>query len=427
MKKLIALLLALVMVLGMFAGCSKADEPSVYWLNFKPESDEALKAIAAMYTEETGIPVEIVTAASGTYQETLTAELDKENAPTIFVVGNDADVAMWSDYMLDLTDSAIVKELNTDSYNLYNAEGALSAIGYCYECFGIMVNTDLLVEAGYAADYITNFETLKEVAEDVHARASELGFDAFASAGMDSSSSWRYTGHLINLEYYYESVENPDAWTECPAELTGNYMDLFKNLYDLMVVNSATDRAQLADGGFDSAAEFANGEALFYANGNWEWSGLQEKGMSADSVTMLPYYCGAEGEENMAVCCGTGNHWAINSKASEADIEATMNFLVWLVNDPEASRMAVDTFGVMPYTNAAESTNPFLADANAQLGAGKTNMWWATNYQPNAEAYRAPVVSALNAYNADPTDANWEQVVTAFIDGWAVQYQAING
>ena len=56
MKKLLAMLLALVMVLS-FAACSN-DEPaadgegdgegetatgSVYWLNFKPESDEALK------------------------------------------------------------------------------------------------------------------------------------------------------------------------------------------------------------------------------------------------------------------------------------------------------------------------------------------------------------------------------------------------
>ena len=92
MKKLIAMLLALVMVLGLaagMAGCGK-DEPSVYWLNFKPESDEALKEIAAMYTQETGIPVEIVTAASGTYNETLTAEMDKSSAPTLFVVGTAA-------------------------------------------------------------------------------------------------------------------------------------------------------------------------------------------------------------------------------------------------------------------------------------------------------------------------------------------------
>ena len=427
MKKLIALLLVLVMVIGLLAGCGSKDEPSVYWLNFKPESDEALKEIAALYTNETGIPVEIVTAASGTYNETLTAEMDKENAPTIFVVGNAAAVDTWGEYCLDLSGTAIEAELNTDAYKLYDDEGKLCSIGYCYECYGIIVNTELLQMAGYAADYITNFATLKEVAEDVHARAAELGFDAFSSAGMDDSSSWRFTGHLINLEYYYESVDAPDAWTECPAELTGAYMDNYKALYDLIVENSLTDRAELANGGFDANAEFANGEALFYVNGNWEWSSLAEKGMAAENLTMIPYYCGVAGEEKAGLNCGTENYWAINAEASEADIEATMDFLTWLVSDPEASALAVGTFGVMPYTNAVESTNPFLAQANAYLGDGCYNLWWATNYQPNVDAYRAAAVSALNAYNADPSDANWEQVVTAFIDGWAVQYQAANG
>ena len=54
-------------------------------------------------------------------------------------------------------------------------------------------------------------------------------------------------------------------------------------------------------------------------------------------------------------------------------------------------------------------------------------MNWATNFQPNVDEYRAALVSALNAYNADQSDANWEGVRTAFVDGWAAQYQAVNG
>ena len=380
-----------------------------------------------MYTEKTGVPVKVVTAASGTYNETLIAQMDKSEAPTLFVAGTAAAVEEWGDYCLDLKDTDIAKELSTDAYMLYDESGKLCSTGYCYECYGIIVNKELLVQAGYAEDYITNFATLKEVAEDVHARAAELGFDAFSSAGMDASSSWRFTGHLINLDYYYESVDAPEKWETCPPELTGKYMDNYRALYDLMVVNSATPRADLANGGFDAAAEFANGEALFYFNGNWEWSGLEAKGMKAENLSMLPYYCGVEGEEKAGLNCGTENYWAVNSKASKADQEATLAFMKWLVTDPEASAMAVETFSVMPYKNAAASTNPFLAQANAYLADGCYNMWWATNYQPNVDAYRATVVSALNAYNADPTDANWATVVTAFVDGWAVQYQAANG
>ena len=429
MKKLIAMLLAVVMVLGLcagLAGCSK-DEPSVYWLNFKPESDEALKEIAALYTQKTGIPVEIVTAAAGTYNETLTAEMDKEKAPTLFVVGNQAAVDTWGEYCLDLKDTDIAKELSTDAYQLFDKDGKLCSIGYCYECYGIIVNTKLLKEAGYEADHIKNFATLKEVAEDVHARAEELGFDAFSSAGMDGGSSWRFTGHLINLEYYYESVDAPEKWTSCPSELTGKYMDNYKALYDLMVENSLTDRAELANGGFDAAAdEFTDEKALFYFNGNWEWSGLSEKGMKAEDLTMIPYYCGVEGEEKAGLNCGTENYWAVNANASKEDQKATIDFMKWLVTDAEASAKAVATFGVMPYKNAVASTNPFLAQANEYLANGCYNLWWATNYQPNVDAYRAAAVSAMNDYNADPTDANWAKVVTAYIDGWATQYKEAN-
>ena len=94
MKKLFALLLAVVMVLGLVAcgnSGANAGDGSVYWLNFKPESDETLQKIAALYTEKTGVPVKVVTAASGTYNETLTAQMDKSDAPTMFVVGNQAN------------------------------------------------------------------------------------------------------------------------------------------------------------------------------------------------------------------------------------------------------------------------------------------------------------------------------------------------
>ena len=58
---------------------------------------------------------------------------------------------------------------------------------------------------------------------------------------------------------------------------------------------------------------------------------------------------------------------------------------------------------------------------------GNYVMTWVTNFQPNVDAYREAIVAAMNQYDNDPTDANWEQVKTAFVDGWAVQYAAANG
>ena len=422
MKKALSLVLALVLCIGLLAGCGGTEKGSVYWLNFKPESDEVLQEIAKMYKEETGVDVKVVTAASGTYNQTLLAEMDKKEAPTLFVIGNQNAVKDWKDYALNLKDTAIAKELNSDAYNLYDEDGNLVSIGYCYECYGIIVNPKLIEDAGFKMDDLKNFAGLKKVAESIHARAKELGFDAFSASDMDDSSSWRFTGHMANLEYYYES-RDAGGWKECPAEIKGTYMENFKNLYDLCINNSMTPAKELATGGHDAQNQFKTGKAAFYVNGSWEYSAVAE---AVPNATMIPYYAGVKGEEKAGLNCGTENYWAINSKVSEADQKATMDFMVWCVTNEEASRKLVDTFGVMPYKSAAESTNGFLAAANKYSADGCYVMDWATNYQPNVDEYRKALVSALNAYNADQTEANWAKVKTAFVDGWAYQYEQIN-
>ena len=406
----------------ILTACSNSDKGSVYWLNFKPESDEVLHDVAKLYEEKTGVEVKIVTAASGTYGQLLNSELDKSHPPTIIVLGNNGSVAKWADCCIDLRGTAIEKELSTDSYNFYDSEGRLVSIGYCYECYGIIVNKDLIEKSGHSMDELVNFEGLKRVAEDIHSRASQLGFDAFTSSDMDGSSSWRFTGHMANLEYFYEE-RDAGGWSECPKSLKGTYMENFRNLYDLCINNSTVKPETLATGGHDAENEFKTGKAAFFINGSWEYDAI-----SADvpSATMIPYYCGVEGEEKAGLNCGTENCWAIPSLCSEADIQATMDFLVWCVTDEEASRMLVDTFGVMPYKKAAKSRNGFLAASDKYIEDGCYVMDWATNYQPNVDDYRAGLVSALNEYNADRSDANWEKVERAFVDGWASNYKAAN-
>jgi len=442
-RKAAALTMAALMAGTALAGCggnngaSKADgtadsaskaasgaKGSVYWLNFKPEIDETLQDLAKKYTKAKGVDVKVVTAASGTYYTTLTAEMDKSNPPTLFVIGNQQGVKDWGDFALDLKGTAIEKELNTDAYNLYDANGKLVSIGYCYECYGIIANPTLIEQAGHTMDEIKNFDGLKAVAEDIHKRAAELKFDAFSSSDMDDSSSWRFTGHMANLEYFYEEKAAGKTWTECPATITGDYLPNFKNLYDLCINNSLTAPTDLSAGGHNAEEEFINGKAAFFVNGSWEFAAVSEK---VPNAVMIPYYCGVEGEEKAGLNCGTENCWAVNANVSADDQQATIDFMVWLVSDPDASKTMVEQLGVMPYKNAAPSSNGFLQNAEAYSADGCYVMDWATNYQPNVDEYRKDLVSALNAYNADQSDANWAKVKEAFVDGWAKQYKAIQG
>ena len=435
MKKYLALILALVMSLSLVAcgggedaaddGAGDAAEETgrVYYLNFKPEFDAALQQLAADYTAETGVEVKVVTAASGTYSDTLTAEMAKDEAPTIYNIGNMSGLKDWDEYAIDLKDTALAGELNTDAFNLYNEAGELKAMGHCFESFGIIVNVDLLNAAGYELSDITNFETLKACADDIHARAAELGFDAFTSAGLDGSSSWRFSGHLVNLPLFYEFRD--DGVTEQPATVTGAYLDNFRNIWDLYITDTSADAKTLSTStGDESKAMLTEKKAVFYQNGSWEYAPLAEAGLN---VAMIPIYCGVEGEEKAGLCSGTENCWAVNSKVSEADQKASLDFLYWLVTDAEAAQVVVDNLGAIPFKSAPASSNVFLANGNDLAAAGNYTLTWAFNHTPNVDSFRATLVTALTAYSADPTDANWDAVVSAYVDGWAIEYATVNG
>ena len=466
MKKIIALLLALVMVFALVACAStekpadnnttdqpkdnttadqpkdnttadqpKEDKPaedtpaepasgSVYYLNFKPEADEAWQKLATTYTEQTGVPVKVVTAASGTYDTTLAAELDKSSAPTLFQCGNQGAINSYGDYCYPLDGTAIMDQMTTDAFNLKGEDGQTLSIGYCYEAFGIIVNKALLEKAGHSIDEITDFASLKAVADDIHARAEELGFDAFSSAGLDGSSSWRFSGHLANMPLFYEFRD--DNVTEQPATITGAYLENFKNIWDLYTTDTATTGAALATAtGDESEAEFGEGKAAFYQNGTWEYSNLTGTfGMNPDDLAMIPIYCGVEGEEKAGLCAGTENCWAINNESSEEDIQATINFLVWVVTSDEGTTMLAEEFGPCPFKDAKEPENVFFQNANKYTAEGNYVVTWAFNWTPAVDDWRAAVVDALTQYTAGTGD--WAAVETAFVQGWATQYAKEN-
>ena len=423
MKKLIALLLVCIMVIGMFAGCNKAktdDTPSVYYLNFKPEQDAAWQALAKAYTEETGIKVTVLTAASGTYEETLMAEMGKEEAPTLFQVNGPVGLANWKDYCYDLSGSAIYGELTSKDFALTEGE-AVYGIAYVIESYGIIVNKDLLAKAGYAIEDIDSFADLKKVAEDITARSEELGFAAFSSAGMDGSSDWRFKTHLANLPIYFEYQADGIGTT---TAIKGSYLDNYRQIWDLYINNSTCAPAELsAKTGDDSRNEFLNGAAVFYQNGSWEYGNLTGEGkFTDDQLAMIPIYVGAGDEANQGLCTGTENYWCVNKEASEADIKATLDFINWCVTSETGTKaMANDMGFVIPFAKAVESPNLFVKQDVAYTAAGKTPVSWNFPTMPSEE-WKNVVGNALTAYAADPTDANWAAVEKAFVDNWAAEY-----
>ena len=431
LKKVLALTMVATMAVGAYDGCgnskdggdsAKSDSGKVYYLNFKPEADDAWQALAKEYTKETGVDVTVVTAASNKYEETLMAEMSKSEAPTLFHVNGPVGLKNWKDYAMDLSDTDVYKNLNGDEYALKDGD-EVKGIAMAVETYGIITNTKLLKEAGYTVDDIQSFDDLKKVAEDITARKDELGFAAFTSAGMDDSSDWRFKTHLSNLPIYFEYQDENETSTDA---IKGTYLDNYKNIFDLYINNSTCDPKELASKtGDDSEAEFINGEAVFFQNGSWEYGNVVgDKKLSADDVTMIPIYIGVGDEANQGLCTGTENYWCVNSAADEKDIQATLDFMNWCVSSDKGTTAMADDMGfVIPFKDAKDTDNVFVQKDKEMQAAGKTTIPWDFTTIPS-EQWKADLSSALTAYAAGT--GSWDDVKTAFVDGWAKEYKAAN-
>ena len=111
-------------------------------------------------------------------------------------------------------------------------------------------------------DEINNFETLKKVADGIQKHKDELGVKgAFTSAGMDSSSDWRFKTHLANLPIYYEYKDEGITSTDA---IKGTYLENYKNIWDLYITDSTCEPSMISSKtAEDASSEFALGEAVF--------------------------------------------------------------------------------------------------------------------------------------------------------------------
>lgn len=448
MNRWIAISLSVIMTASLLAGCGKNKTENngngnnqgnttetagkVYYLNFKPEQADQWKDLAASYTKETGVPVDVETAASGTYEAQLKSEMAKNEAPTLFQVNGPVGLKNWKDYCYDLKDTEIYKKLKSDDFALKEGDAVLGA-AYVIETYGLIYNRDILEE--YFAmddaeikslDQLNNFQALKKVADGIQAHKEQLGVEgAFTSTGMDSSSDWRFKTHLANLPIYYEYKQEGVTSSEA---IKGTYLDNYKQIFDLYITDSTCEPSVISSKtGEDAASEFALGEAVFYQNGTWAYSDIKDNAVEDQDMGMLPIYIGVEGEENQGLCTGSENYWCVNKNASEQDIKATLDFMNWVISSDEGRETLSEEMGfVTPFTTFEDylPENPLVQAGNEYTEAGKTPVSWNFTTMPS-ENWKNGVGNGLLEYAQGTGD--WNAVKTAFVDRWAEEYQAAGG
>ena len=427
-------------VAATLAACSNGSSSSsgsdngVYLLNFKPEAEEALKTIASAYKDKTGVEVKVVTAASGTYQQTLQTEVAKSNPPTIFNINGPVGLVTWKDYALDLSGTEFVKALTDSSMALTDEDGVVYGSPLGVEGYGLIYNAAILnkyfaMEGAKATsvDEIKGFAKLKEVVEDMQARKADLGIEgAFACISLASGEDWRWQTHLANYPVFYEFR---DKGVTDAKEIALTYSDNYKQIFDLYLNNSTVaPSAAAAKTVTDSMADFALGKCAFVQNGNWAWSQISEvegNTVAEGDIHFMPIYIGVNGEEKSGIALGTENYLAVNSQVSETAQKASIDFLTWLLTG-EGAKMLVDNsvVSVSPYPAFSELTpaDP-LGKETAQFLANKElyPINWVFQTFPSQE-FKNQLGSHLAQYASGKED--WSAVKEYFVSTWKSEKSA---
>jgi len=412
----------------------------VYFLNFKPEIADQYNAIVAEYKAETGVDVRVMTAASGTYEQTLTSEMAKSQPPTIFQINGPVGYADWKDYCADLTNSDIYKHLNNQSMAVSTSSGVWG-VPYVVEGYGIIYNDAIMAKyfalpgkkvSITSADQITSYDLLQQVVEDMTANKDALGITGvFSNTSLKPGEDWRWQTHLANVPLFYEfNNDKVDLTQGTPDTINFMYGDNMKSLFDLYLNNSTTPATQLGSKTVDdSMAEFALGQSAMVQNGNWAWSQIdqvQGNTVLPGDVHMLPLYMGIPGEQNYGIPIGTENYFSINAKADSASQQASLDFLTWLFSSDYGKNAVSNTLGfIAPFDWFASGQGP-----NDPL-ATEVTKWMSSNVQPVSwSAFQVmPSQDWKNNFGADllayaQGQMDWPTVESTMISDWATQAAA---
>lgn len=434
-RRFLAAALVTAFAMGALTGCggstSTDSKGQVYFLNGKPEQEEALKKIAQDYTKETGVKVKIATAASGTYEQTLKSEISKKDAPTLIWVNGPVGLATWQKYTADLTDTEFAKALKDPNLALKGTDGKVYGVPFAVEGYGIIYNQAIMKKYFALPDAkvtdmksIVNFAKLKEVVEDMQAKKAKLGIDGvFASTSLAPGEDWRWQTHLSNVPVYYEYQADK---VNDKKKLDFKFNNEFKNIFDLYLNNSTIDKKLTTSKDVAaSMAEFALGKAAMVQNGNWAWGQIEKisgNTVKAEDIKMLPIYTGHAGEETQGLCVGTEAFMAVNAKASKADQKATLDFVSWLFLKDGKKYVVKDLGFIAPFKNYTEADVP--ADPIAkEVAASMSNtnvkvVPWVFQTYPS-QKFKDQFGQAIGQYASGNID--WNAVVKAVVDGWAAE------
>lgn len=418
MLKVFSVCLVAVMLSAMLSGCGNMMSTGydLYIFNGKGESAQALKDAADAYSRETGKKVKTFSLGSGTSSlDTLRAEMNSKNMPTIFSIVNIQELKEWEEggYALDfntLPDGAFKQladeipenmRLTSDGKNSfgvpYNVEGygyivdtrmvdALFGNGSSKEFIGDAKNAtyaefvsmvsavDAYIKSGTVATVTLNGKpyTLQSAKTDLSSKLTGV----FAVAG---SEKWTYGDHMVNvaLNAVFDNPADAAAATDGQISALKGPLRAYARALDMKTsyaagreggVSRGADFINTTTANYDSAVQiFADSKALFIKQGNWAYTNIQKfNGDIVKTLEFIPVKLPLEDSDvvsdvktadklNRSISVYVPNYYAINAKATDEQKQAAMDFLVWLNTSESGQKFVTENMAFVPYN--ADHTN----------------------------------------------------------------------
>jgi raffinose/stachyose/melibiose transport system substrate-binding protein len=377
MKKTLALVLAMLLVLGMIQVASAESGVTVTMFQLKVEIDSALQAFAKSYSDtHPGVAVKIETLGGGAdYGAALKAKLQAGQMPTLYNIEGKGGYNVWKDNMSDMSSCAWVKD--TD-FAYVGDDSKVVGFPVAVEGFGLGYNADILAKAGIDPATLTTFSAVKAAFEKIDSMKTELGLDAVVSMATSiAGGMWWVTGnHDFNaylaggLAYDDTSVLDKLLKGEIDAERLTDYCNYVKLLFDY------ADQNILTNGNYDAqVSSFAQQKTAFLHQGNWVDPNMKQLGVTFKMGYIS--HCFTDKQETRGLFMAAPSWYCLNSGASEAEQKAAMDFLDYMATSPEGADYMVNQAGMVPAFKSVtlKPTGQFSAALVAASAAGGNYNW----------------------------------------------------
>ena len=392
-KSLIAAAVTTALAMGL-SGAAMAEGITVF--NSKMEIQSQLEEMAAQYSEETGVDVEVY-YSSDTVAAHMSTRYASNEPYTISMVDAKDIYSLAPDHGVDLSDQDWVN----DTTQAISIDGKVYGFPVCVEARGIIYNKtaieDVLGEEFNPEDYAT-YDAFAELLDKLKENGMETPTGVM-------KEDWSLGAHY--LAEVYETREDPAAFISALHDGSAKLIEderfnTMMDTFDLLKENNYAKDSAISAVREDTEMYLADGDIAFMFGGNWDWAVLAEYD-PAGEMGMMAVPQNDDEYNNKLVGGGSKYFFIDNSdQTSEEQVQAAKDFLNWLVYNDEGQDFLVNTCALVPaYSNIElPVSDPLGQSVKAFADAGAL----VDNYNYLPDDHYAKVGASFQKYLADEID-----------------------